>query len=1338
MKLKTSFGSGKSKSVSAPLRAQAQSARLYLQPLEPRVLLDAAAAKTVQEAAPAPAPEPVDQASDHHAALVDALAAVQQAQAAPQAPAEPAHTEVYFIDRQVADVDRLAQSLPPGAEVHFIESNVDGVQFIAQTLQGRTDVEAIHILSHGVEGQLRLGTAFLDVQHMQGDYRAALSAIGQSMTADGDILIYGCDFAAGADGQQAVQVLAELTGADVAASNDDTGAARLDGDWMLEVHQGSIETASLQADDWDHLMAAPVVDFNSGANSVERVTNGNFGGGTQSTAGWVLGGSNASGATTGGTYRFEGTTSASLTQTTITGWDDGLAPSGAARVSFTLAWSNALGAGVLQSATLEVSVGGVVYMRLTTSAGTGTPATIQYLNGASGSRTTIAAGTFPTISLDLPANVASSGDLRFNYTSTGLRGDQISVGGVSVRQMVDITPGNNFTASYTENGPPVSIADVDMSIRDTDNTNMVSATITLTNAQAGDVLSVGTLPAGITSSIDTSVPGQIRVTLTGSSSLANYATAIRAITFSNSTDSPSTTPRVLTTTVNDGTLSSAPATTTINVTAINDAPILANTDLTVAQTEDAGPPSGAVGSLVSTLTGGVTDPDQGAVSGIAVTATSAANGTWWYSTDNGATWLAMGTVSGASARLLAADAQTRVYFQPTANFSGAVASSLTLRAWDRTNGLANGSLGTTATNGGTSAYSVATDTVTVNVAPVNDAPTLSTTPFSASSITEDLSQSTPVGDPNSPPARAGVALTTFVTTTADIDTGAAATGYAIVGADNTNGQWWFSLDSGATWTAMSNLSDANAVLLTRNAATRVFFQPNADWNGTTTLTLRAWDGTQGTAGQLFDITAGGGTGGTSAFSSTTAVGTHTVTAVADITADAINLANAALEDTIKVFNPLTAAGGGTADSFEGGAAAQITAIAGQAIAPGGTVAVPNGTVTLGADGQTLTFLGALNFTGTSTFSYTVTSGGVTETANITVTVTAVGDPPVIDLNGSAAGTDYTATIDQDKAPIGSGITVTDAENNNLSSMTITLANATAADLLSLAAAVPGITASYNAATGVLTLTGNTTLANYQTALAGVVFSTTSGSTAARTITVQATSTVAPTASNIAVATITPIDTDGDGVANAGDIDDDNDGLIDSVESQASLPPPTFETTMEGAADRAWTEDTNPGSLNSTVAGTGWTNWIGSADTWKGAFSLNGSGAWAGANNGVPGAAEGDVFMSIFDGEAVRLQIPASAGVQVGDVIRIDFQQIFGGVNGMTPLNMPANFLFTIDGVAFNAEMLFYNGNNPKEWSPGQITFTAKTTQPVIVLGVARPTGERGACRRAARQAWAVC
>ena len=65
---------------------------------------------------------------------------------------------------------------------------------------------------------------------------------------------------------------------------------------------------------------------------------------------------------------------------------------------------------------------------------------------------------------------------------------------------------------------------------------LASATIMLTNAKAGDSLSIaGTLPGGIGSSIDTSVAGQITVHLCNSASFADFQTALGQIRSATST-----------------------------------------------------------------------------------------------------------------------------------------------------------------------------------------------------------------------------------------------------------------------------------------------------------------------------------------------------------------------------------------------------------------------------------------------------------------------------------------------------------------------------------------------------------------------------------------------------------------------------------------------------------------------------------------------------------------------------------------------------------------------------------------------------------------------------------
>ncbi|MET3440641.1 VCBS repeat-containing protein [Variovorax paradoxus] len=171
---------------------------------------------------------------------------------------------------------------------------------------------------------------------------------------------------------------------------------------------------------------------------------------------------------------------------------------------------------------------------------------------------------------------------------------------------------------------------------------------------------------------------------------------------------------------------------TVTIAGTNDAPVLsaAATPALASVNEDAGAPAGAVGTLVSSLVnlnppaGGldnVTDADNGAITGIALTGVNAANGSWWYSTNGGANWAAVGAVSDASALLLAANANTRVYFQGNLNFNGTLSDGITFRAWDQTSGVA-GTTVSTVTNGNSSAFSSATDTASITVSAVNDNP----------------------------------------------------------------------------------------------------------------------------------------------------------------------------------------------------------------------------------------------------------------------------------------------------------------------------------------------------------------------------------------------------------------------------------------------------------------------------------------------------------------------------------------------------------------------------------------------------------------------------------------
>ncbi|WP_294989122.1 Ig-like domain-containing protein [Sulfuritalea sp.] len=147
----------------------------------------------------------------------------------------------------------------------------------------------------------------------------------------------------------------------------------------------------------------------------------------------------------------------------------------------------------------------------------------------------------------------------------------VTVAGVNDAPALDLDAsgaGTGFgTVFNIDNGNPVAIADIDIRVTDPDST-ITSATITLTNLQAGDFFVAGTMPVGITATIAGNV-----VTLSGLASQASYQAAIRAINF-DTTNTASTTTRNITVVVNDGTAASNTATAAISILGAGNAPVL--------------------------------------------------------------------------------------------------------------------------------------------------------------------------------------------------------------------------------------------------------------------------------------------------------------------------------------------------------------------------------------------------------------------------------------------------------------------------------------------------------------------------------------------------------------------------------------------------------------------------------------------------------------------------------------------------------------------------------------------------------------------------------------------
>ncbi len=931
-----------------------------------------------------------------------------------------------FIDTSVEDYQSLLNGIDGNAKIILLDSKSDEIQQIANVVSRYNDIEAIHIISHGSLGQLNLGSSVLNLSTMRGQYADELALIGQHLSANADILVYGCNFGQGEVGLRATNELAVRTGGDVADSTNVTGYIGLGGDWTLERKVGAIETQSFYINAYRGLLAqnntgtwngtgssstsvndptaGVTVSFGSYSTGTVRVDTSNqtlnniaaFNPSTiQNTASlgidflWDTNkeSTNTQASTDAGTGVITISFSQAVTDPIIhLDRLGGLAGTVQTSMLFTLLTSGitlnrlsgsphfSVSGNNIQDNQVDQTVGGSYptstgESSLTANSGSaagsvqliGTFTTVQFqmsaapnsdegpggdgveikitfdptpvanndavntdedttktgslfgnngfgtdsdanndtltitkINGANYSVNTPITLTHGTLTITNASTGAFTfapstdynGTDSFNYTIADANGGvstataTITIAAVNDAPVLDLDgnnssgAGSDYATSYTENASGTPIADTDISITDVDNTTFTSATITITNKQANDLLAVlSSLPGGITASSYNSSTGVI--TLSGSSSLANYQTAIRNIGFSNSSENPNTTARTITAVLSDGTSSSNTATTTVNVAAVNDAPTV-TMPASLTKNED----------TTLTIAGiALADPDSGSF-GVSVT---------------------ISIPSGAG----------------TLNFAG----------------------------------------------------------------------------------HSGVGLGSSTATSLTLTGG--------------RGNIQSAFDNG-----------------------KITFVPNQDFNASITgpLTLSVSINDNGNTGTGGPLTASGST-------------TFTVTPVADISNDSITTS----EDAAKTFNVLTGTNGATADSFENAGRVVTSVTQGS-----------NGSVSFAADG-TITYSPNANFSGTDNFTYTVTSGGVTETATVTMTVNAVNDVPVATISQAS----YAATEQTPLSLKGAELSVSDAD---VGSGTVTVTLSVGEGVLTVTSGSSGATVS-NSGTGTVTISGTVAQVN---------------------------------------------------------------------------------------------------------------------------------------------------------------------------------------------------------------------------------------------------------------------
>jgi Domain of unknown function (DUF4347) len=228
------------------LRDQPEARTSVFEALEPRLLFSA-------DLAPAVLSEQVTPS-----------AFVQQQPA--QATSAPA-IEVFVVDTRVtnfqvflADIEKQ-QATGRALTVIQVAETDDGLALISdavsQAISRGFDVSAIHIISHGRDGEFDLGNRSINQITLRQE-AAQFAAWSGGLSQNADVLIYGCNLAASSVGQSFAANLAALTGADVAGNSDATGANSLGGDWTLDYRTGLIETGlavSTQTQEgWNNLL----------------------------------------------------------------------------------------------------------------------------------------------------------------------------------------------------------------------------------------------------------------------------------------------------------------------------------------------------------------------------------------------------------------------------------------------------------------------------------------------------------------------------------------------------------------------------------------------------------------------------------------------------------------------------------------------------------------------------------------------------------------------------------------------------------------------------------------------------------------------------------------------------------------------------------------------------------------------------------------------------------------------------------------------------------------------------------------------------------------------------
>nr|WP_168209774.1 Ig-like domain-containing protein [Chromobacterium paludis] len=1118
------------------------------------------------------------------AASEAAPSAVVQRDTGPHANAANA-PQVVFIESNVANYQSLISQLSSKYQVVILDSSKDGLAQIAQWAQSHSGYGAIHIISHGQENDLQLGTTELTTANV-ASHQAELAAIGQALQPGGDILLYGCDVAAGTDGAALVNAIARESGRATAASTDATGAASLGGDWTLEYATGKLHVAALDLPGYHGLLTQPTsgtTSFDSLDGSTTVVPTGNATLTVSNYLGWNFTmnmNSNSDGQNEMIIVEKDGSSS---TETV-----DALS-NGVKQINYFSVKPNDGSLFTLNSIT-------VVINGYDSTFNGGTMQLVGYLNGSAVAGATLSQsvsdidndGSPVTFSVSSNSNFVGIDSFRViaanGHNVTGL----VGIGAINATNFH--FPGPTLTASggssaYSSGTGTAVTVDGSMSLSDTAASTQTSATVSITGNfhSAEDTLAFtndGSTMGNISGSYNSGT-GVLTLTSSGSTATnAQWQAALRAVTYQDTSLSPNTSTRTISFAITDASSNTSSTVTKTVSVAADSAPVISNLNGD-SNTYYAG---GSAASLDTGTAATVSDSDTTSFNGGNVTAHFSANGqsgedvlgistagtvTLSSGTSVGSTvsvgGVAIGTIATNGDGVSGHDLIVTLNSNATASRVGTLVTALTYS--DSAMGIPNTSTRTiqvTVNDGRGATSSASSVTMAVSAAPV-----LADGGGSAAFTAGDNATSTPVAvdsaitvtdNASSTLASGTVSITGNFHSSEDVlaFTNDGSTMGNISGSYN-SGTGVLTLTSAggtatlAQWQAALRSVTYTDSAVTPNTATRtVSFQvtdgsSNSSAVLTRTVTVAATDQTPLTT------TSGGSAAFTAGDNATsTPVAVDSGLTVSDLDNATLSSATVSItgnfhsgEDVLAFTNSSAVTYGNITASYNSGTGVLTLT------SSGSTATVAQWQAALRA--VTYTDSAVTPNTATRTVSFAVSDGTKTSSAATrTVTVAATDQTPLTTTSGGSAA--FTAGDNATSTPVAvdSGLTVSDLDNATLSSATVSITGNfhSGEDVLaftnSSAVTYGNITASYNSGTGVLTLTssGSTaTVAQWQAALRAVTYtdSAVTPNTATRTVSFAAsdgtkTSTAATRTVTVAATDQTPLTTTSGGSAafTAGD------------------------------------------------------------------------------------------------------------------------------------------------------------------------------------------------------------